>query len=112
LTGSKDTFLKLWDLSTQHCVQTVVAHRMEVWTLDLDAEQQLLLTGSGEGELKAWKLDKIALADGVKETTSGEVWATFRLTRSADVLKYCSAHQVHNTADDSTACFSASRLAA
>jgi U3 small nucleolar RNA-associated protein 12 len=73
LTGSKDTFLKLWDLSTQHCIQTVVAHRMEVWTLDLDAEQQLLFTGSSEGELKAWKVDKDALAEGIKETSSGEV---------------------------------------
>jgi U3 small nucleolar RNA-associated protein 12 len=46
---------------------------MEVWTLDLDAEQQLLFTGSSEGELKAWKVDKDALAEGIKETSSGEV---------------------------------------
>lgn len=73
LTSSKDTFLKLWDLSTQHCVQTVVAHRSEVWTLDIDADQKLVFTGSGEGEMKAWKLDHDAMAGGLQETESGEV---------------------------------------
>ena len=73
MTGSKDTFLKLWDLSTQHCIQTVVAHRSEVWTLDLNPEQELIFTGSGEGEMKAWKIDHEALAGGLRETESGEV---------------------------------------
>ena len=65
--------MKLWDLSTQHCVQTVVAHRAEVWSLGLNQEQDLLLSGSNEGELKAWKIEPDALADGIKESESGEV---------------------------------------
>lgn len=73
LTVSKDTFMKLWDLSTQHCIQTVVAHRSEVWTMDINAEQDLIFTGSGEGELKAWRIDRAALAEGLKETETGEV---------------------------------------
>lgn len=73
LTSSKDTFVKLWDLSTQHCVQTIVAHRAEVWTLAVDAEQKLVFTGSSEGEMKAWKLDHDEMAAGLQETESGEV---------------------------------------
>jgi U3 small nucleolar RNA-associated protein 12 len=73
LSGSKDTLLKLWDLSTQHCIQTIVAHRMEVWSMDLDKEYSLLFTGSGEGELKSWKIDHAALQQGVKNDPSGEV---------------------------------------
>lgn len=73
LTGSKDTFMKLWDLSTQHCIQTVVAHRSEVWTLDVDREQKLVFTGSSEGELKAWRIDADALSGGLKEAENGEV---------------------------------------
>jgi WD40 repeat protein len=69
--------LKLWDLSTQHCVQTVVAHRAEVWSLSLNSEQDLLLTGSNEGELKAWKIEPGALMDGIKESENGEVWHNF-----------------------------------
>lgn len=73
LTSSKDTFLKLWDLSTQHCIQTVVAHRSEVWAIDVNSKQDLVFTGSNEGELKAWHIDYDALAKGLQETESGEV---------------------------------------
>ena len=65
--------MKLWDLSTQHCVQTIVAHRAEVWSLDLNPEQGLILSGSNEGELKAWKIEPGSLADGIRESEGGEV---------------------------------------
>jgi len=77
ISSGKDTFVKLWDLSTQHCVQTIVAHRAEVWSLGLNPEQDLLLTGSNEGELKAWKIEPDALMDGIKESENGEVCASF-----------------------------------
>jgi U3 small nucleolar RNA-associated protein 12 len=65
--------MKLWDLSTQHCVQTIVAHRSEIWSLAINQEQNLVFTGSGEGDLKAWKIDREALVEGLKETETGEV---------------------------------------
>jgi U3 small nucleolar RNA-associated protein 12 len=46
---------------------------MEVWSLDLDKEYSLLFTGSGEGELKSWKVDHDALQQGVKIDASGDV---------------------------------------
>ncbi|PFH51427.1 hypothetical protein AMATHDRAFT_74976 [Amanita thiersii Skay4041] len=73
LTTSKDTFMKLWDISTQHCIQTLVAHRSEVWAMDLSPDQGIILTGSGEGELKAWVLNMEALHGGLKESEDGEV---------------------------------------
>lgn len=65
--------MKLWDLSTQHCIQTIVAHRSEVWSMAINQERDLVFTGSGEGELKAWKVDRTAIAEGLKETETGEV---------------------------------------
>ncbi|KAI0750905.1 WD-repeat-containing protein [Daedaleopsis nitida] len=91
LTGSKDTFLKLWDLSTQHCIQTVVAHRSELWTMDLNPEQELAFTGSGEGELKAWRIDHEALARGLQETESGDVT---RFIHPVTTLPLASSHRV------------------
>ncbi|KAJ6629087.1 WD-repeat-containing protein [Mycena sp. CBHHK59/15] len=91
LSTSKDTFMKLWDLSTQHCVQTVVAYRSEIWTMDVDAEQNLVFTGSSEGELKAWKLDHEAFADGLKETETGEVT---KMIHSVANLPLSSRHRV------------------
>uniref|UniRef100_A0A0W0FCF7 Small-subunit processome Utp12 domain-containing protein n=1 Tax=Moniliophthora roreri TaxID=221103 RepID=A0A0W0FCF7_MONRR len=73
LTTSKDTFIKLWDLSTQHCIQTVVAHRSDIWSLDVDIDQDLIFTGSGDGEVKAWRIDRGVLAGGLKETETGEI---------------------------------------
>ncbi|KAG2369907.1 WD40-repeat-containing domain protein [Suillus spraguei] len=73
LTTSKDTFMKLWDTSTQHCVQTIVAHRSEVSSLDIDPEKNFIFTGSGEGEVKAWKIDHESLSQGLVENEAGEV---------------------------------------
>lgn len=73
VTTSKDTFLKLWDLGTQHCIQTLVAHRADVWTMDVDAAEDLLLTGSSEGEVKAWRIDKDAMSVALRQSETGEV---------------------------------------
>ncbi|KAG5456154.1 MAG: WD40-repeat-containing domain protein, partial [Olpidium bornovanus] len=62
---SKDTLLKLWDLATQHCVETHVAHRSECWAMDVDPGRNYLVTGGGDAELKMWKLDREVLAGGV-----------------------------------------------
>ena len=73
VTASKDSLLKVWDLSTQHCVQTTIAHRAEVWSLDINPEKTLIFTGSSEGEMKVWRIDSEALSEGLKENESGEV---------------------------------------
>lgn len=89
VSTSRDTYLKLWDLSTQHCVQTVVVGRGEVWSCavreedgdvgkDAAYEEELsgrwvLVTGSADGEAEAWVIEKQTLAEGVKENVNGEV---------------------------------------
>lgn len=77
VTTSKDTFLKLWDLASHHCIQTVVAHRADIWSMHAEATLNLIFTGSGEGELKAWKIDVEALVQGLQESPSGEVSSHF-----------------------------------
>ncbi|KAI4526071.1 WD40-repeat-containing domain protein [Schizophyllum commune] len=91
LTSSKDTFVKLWDLSTQHCIQTVVAHRTDVWSLAVDADESLFFTGSADGELKAWSIDRDALAEGLKETESGDI---VKIITPAATLPLASKHRV------------------
>ncbi len=69
VSGSKDTLLKLWHLSTQHCLDTIVAHRSECWSSALlpvettFADSALLLTSGAEGEVKLWSL-LLAALDG------------------------------------------------
>ncbi|KAI0254369.1 WD-repeat-containing protein [Lactifluus subvellereus] len=95
ISSSKDTFVKLWDLTTQHCVQTIVAHRAEVWSLGLNSEQDLLLTGSNEGELKAWKIEPGALVDGIKESENGEL---SKVIHPVSTLPLASPHRVSQIA--------------
>ncbi|KIJ70192.1 hypothetical protein HYDPIDRAFT_78063 [Hydnomerulius pinastri MD-312] len=91
LSTSKDTLMKLWDLSTQHCVQTVVAHRSEVWTVDINPEQNLIFTGSSEGDLKTWRIDYEAIAEGLKTTESGEI---SKMIHAVATLPLASRHRV------------------
>ncbi|KAF9482498.1 WD-repeat-containing protein [Pholiota conissans] len=91
LTTSKDTFMKLWDLSTQHCVQTIVAHRSEIWSMAVNQEQNLIFTGSGEGDLKAWKMDRNVLTEGLKETENGEI---SKMIHALSPLPLASKHRV------------------
>ena len=71
LSSSKDTFIKLFHLATQHCVETVVGHRGEAWSFAFDAESSVLISGGGEGEVKCWKVDGEVLMKGVISTPSG-----------------------------------------
>jgi U3 small nucleolar RNA-associated protein 12 len=87
LSTAKDGYLKVWDLSTQHCVQTVVVGKGEVCSLAVTEEgsdeedeegedpsgRWVLLTGSGDGEAKGWVLEKAKLAKGMAENEKGEV---------------------------------------
>ncbi|KAI0036042.1 WD-repeat-containing protein [Vararia minispora EC-137] len=94
ITASKDTFVKLWDLSTQHCIQTVVAHRAEVWALDVSPEQDLVFTGSNEGDLKVWNIDHEVLAGGLKEENGKFPQAIL----PAATLPLSTQHRVHQIA--------------
>ncbi|KAI8055175.1 WD40-repeat-containing domain protein [Syncephalis plumigaleata] len=58
VSTSKDTLMKLWDLTTQHCMETHVAHRNEIWSMDINEETMLMVTASVDAELKAWQLDR------------------------------------------------------
>lgn len=67
VTCSKDSHVRVWDLATQHCVQTVVGHRCEVWSLDIDPLERLLVTGAADAQLRVFRIanadQKTATAD-------------------------------------------------
>ncbi|KAI8839624.1 WD40-repeat-containing domain protein [Chytridium lagenaria] len=73
VSTSKDTLLKFWDLKTHHCVETVVAHRGEAWSLEL-----LPLEASGKSKTKGSKGKKAADTD----SDSGEDDSTTPTTAS------------------------------
>ncbi|KOC59058.1 WD repeat-containing protein 3 [Habropoda laboriosa] len=75
ISASKDTFVKFWDLDTEHNFRTLVGHRTEryaktlftkivqcegdynmVWSLVLVKNDQYLITGCSDNELRVWKI--------------------------------------------------------
>jgi U3 small nucleolar RNA-associated protein 12 len=72
---SKDTLLKVWDLATQYCVQTVVGHRTEIWSLAVSQREgdYLVATGSSDGMLRGFSLTSEAEVDSKNALGDEEV---------------------------------------
>lgn len=68
LSTGKDSLIKLWELSTQHCVETHVAHHGECWAMALMPDERGCITAGNDGEMKAWSID----ADGLASRASSE----------------------------------------
>ncbi|RCI14820.1 hypothetical protein L249_6391 [Ophiocordyceps polyrhachis-furcata BCC 54312] len=62
LTSGKDSLIKLWDLSTRHCVETHIAQTNgECWALGMSPDFSGCVTAGNDGEMKVWWLDVDAL---------------------------------------------------
>ncbi|KAK6071195.1 WD domain-containing protein [Seiridium cupressi] len=63
LTTGKDALIKLWDLSSRHCIETHIAQTNgECWALGLSPDLSGCITAGNSGELKVWALDTAGLA--------------------------------------------------
>lgn len=63
ISASKDKFLRVWDLDTQHCTQIIGGHHSEVWSVDVDSDERYLVTGSADSELRFYTI-KHEVTDG------------------------------------------------
>lgn len=64
LTTSKDALVKLWDLTSPHCVETHVAQTNgECWALAMNPDGDGCITAGNDGELRVWSLDLEGLAE-------------------------------------------------
>ncbi|KAL9949025.1 hypothetical protein ACHAQF_002078 [Verticillium nonalfalfae] len=63
LTTGKDSLIKLWDLSSRHCIETHIAQSNgECWALGLSPDYNGCVTAGNDGELKVWFIDTAGLA--------------------------------------------------
>ncbi|KAK4187957.1 hypothetical protein QBC35DRAFT_497355 [Podospora australis] len=63
VTTGKDALIKLWDLSSRHCIETHVAQSNgECWALGISPDFSGCVTAGNDGEMKVWALDVEALA--------------------------------------------------
>jgi U3 small nucleolar RNA-associated protein 12 len=78
ISSSKDTFLKLFELRTQHCMETVVGSRGEILDfgmLDLnDGEsERIIISAGGDGEIRVWGIDEERLEMGLEKGPDGKL---------------------------------------
>jgi len=62
ISGSKDTLLKVWDYETRSCIQTIVGHRSEIWSLAIlthpsDPDRIRVFTGSADELIRGYLVD-------------------------------------------------------
>lgn len=55
VSTSKDGLIKIWDLKTQQCVETHIAHTGECWSLGVRGD--FVVTTSADSQVKIWLLD-------------------------------------------------------
>jgi U3 small nucleolar RNA-associated protein 12 len=62
LTTGKDALIKLWNLSSRHCIETHIAQTNgECWALGLSPDYSGCITAGNSGEMKVWALDVAGL---------------------------------------------------
>ncbi|KAL7953943.1 WD40 repeat-like protein [Trichoderma compactum] len=63
LSTGKDSLLKLWDLSSRHCIETHISQTNgECWALGVSPDLSGCITAGNDGEMKVWSLDSEGLA--------------------------------------------------
>ncbi|CAG8101577.1 unnamed protein product [Penicillium salamii] len=73
LTTGKDALIKVWDLASQHCIETHVAQSNgECWSLGLSPDQGGCITAGNDGELRVWSIDEAAMMDISREKISAD----------------------------------------
>jgi U3 small nucleolar RNA-associated protein 12 len=63
ITTGKDALIKLWDLSSQHCIETHVAQTNgECWSLGVSPDGSGCISAGNDGELIVWSIDLAGLS--------------------------------------------------
>lgn len=71
ITAGKDALLKLWDLSSRHCIETHISQTNgECWALGLSRDLGTVVTAGNDGEMKVWTLDADELASSTGRVES------------------------------------------
>lgn len=55
LTTSKDGLIKLWELKSQQCIETHLAHTNECWSMGYNDD--MIITSGNKDQVKVWSID-------------------------------------------------------
>lgn len=64
LSTGKDSLIKLWDVTSRHCIETHTAQTNgECWALGVSPDGAGCITAGNDGELTVWSIDSLKLAE-------------------------------------------------
>jgi U3 small nucleolar RNA-associated protein 12 len=73
LSASKDALIKIWDVSSQHCIETHIAQMNgECWAMGVSPDLTGCITAGSDGELKVWSIDLEALIHSRGQVGDGQ----------------------------------------
>jgi dynein assembly factor with WDR repeat domains 1 len=55
MTGSSDTTVKLWDVDTGNCTQTLEGHKEEIFSCAFNYFGNTIITASKDNTCRIWK---------------------------------------------------------
>lgn len=84
MSVSKDGLIKLWELKSQQCVETHVAHSNECWSLGVNESKDMALTSGNRDQVKVWRVD-LSMPDTQKISSMG-VFEKQSKARCTDIL--------------------------
>ncbi|KAF6001689.1 Dip2/Utp12 protein [Cyanidiococcus yangmingshanensis] len=70
LSSGKDAAIKVVDIATQECVQTLFGNRSEIWCLTYLSNRGLLVAGTNDGTLHMWRTS-MESREGAQELPGG-----------------------------------------
>jgi WD40 repeat protein len=59
LSGSRDESIKMWDVNTGFCVQTIRGHTNWVKSVAVNIKGSLMASGSSDETVIVWNLDRL-----------------------------------------------------
>ncbi|KAJ4345712.1 beta transducin [Didymosphaeria variabile] len=72
LSTSKDALIKIWDVNSQHCIETHVAQSNgECWALGVSLDGISCMTAGNDGELRIWTIDLAGLGQAASSVGEG-----------------------------------------
>lgn len=72
ISTSKDALIKLWDIQSQHCIETHIAQTNgECWSMGVSADESGVITAGNDGELKVWSIDLAGLSEAASQVSEG-----------------------------------------
>ncbi|XP_040582090.1 WD repeat-containing protein 3 [Lepeophtheirus salmonis] len=100
VSSSKDTLIKFWDLDIRHCFKTLPAHLTEVWDICLIREDSYLVSGSGDSELRVFKLTFLENSTNNEDTKKESTPPTLKKQKVKDTTTDATEEESDNEVDD------------